>query len=395
MDQATDPVTGRPATPPLDSTRYSNDPEAIADDIRGTRAELDETIDALGAKLDPSRLVDQAKDAFASSARDAGTSMMESFKDSSFLDTIKENPLPAAAVGLSVAWFMSKMGEAESDRYRYERYRATGDPYYAPRPRTSYGASRRYAMYDDRMDGGFSGAPRATGGSDDESLADKASDAFDTAKDKASDAVGAVQDKASHLADSARDAVSGSADATRDRARHAGQQVGRYERQASSWLDRQMTANPLAIGAVALAAGALVGLSVPETDAEHRAFGSQADDVKRQIADVASDKVDTVKGAAQDVAREAKDKAASVADEAADKGKRVADDAGSRAEDVAGEAKNAAKKAEDEAKDRASSGSSASGGSMSSSSTSGASTSGTSASGSTMSGATTRDPNKP
>ena len=346
MDQATDPVTGRPAAPPLDSTRGSEDPEAIADDIRETRAEMDETIDALSAKLDPSRLVDQAKDAFTSSARDAGTSMLESFKDSSMLDTIKENPLPAAAVGLSVAWFLSKMGEAESDRYRDEQFRATGDPYYAPRRRMSYGTSRRYAAYDDdRSYGGLSTGRRFPGGSDDESLADKASGALDTAKDKASDAVDAIQDKASHLADSAREAVSGSADATRDRARHAGQEFGRYERQAASWLDRQMTANPLAVGAVALAAGALVGLSVPETDAEHRAFGSQADDVKRQLADVASEKVDTVKSAAQDVAQEVKDKASSVADEAANKGKSVADDATSRAKTVAGEAKATADKA--------------------------------------------------
>ena len=358
MDQGTDPVTGRPATPPVDVTQTSNDPEAIADDIRETRAEMDETIGALSAKLDPSRLVDQAKealtssakdagqsmtDAFTSAAKDAGQSVMESFKDSSFLDTIKENPVPAAAVGLSVAWFLSKMGEAETDRYRDERYRATGDPYYAPRRRAGYGTSRRYAMYDDDRsygDAAYRGDydRRAMDGSDDESVKDKASDALDTAKDKAS-----------HLVDQAKDALSGSADATRDRAHQTGQQLQRYERQAASWLDRQMTANPLAVGAVALAAGALVGLSVPETDAEHRAFGDQADDVKRQLAGVASEEMDKVKGAAQDVAQQAKEKAASVADEAADKGKSVADDATSRAKGVAGEAETTAKKAANEA----------------------------------------------
>ena len=377
MDQATDPVTGRPAAPPVDMTRGSRDPEAIADDIRETRAEMDETIDALSAKLDPANLVDQAKEVFSSSARDAGTSMMESFKDSSFLDTIKENPVPAAAVGLSVAWFLSKMGEAESDRYRDERYRATGDPYYAPRPRVRYGTSPRYAMYDDRAYGGPYDdrdpydARRFGGASDDESMADKASGALDTVKDKASDAVDAVKDKAGDLADSARDAVSGSADATRDQAHRARQQAGRYERQAASWLDRQMTANPLAVGAVALAAGALVGLSVPETDAEHRAFGDQADDVKRQLADVASDKVDTVKGAAQDVAQQAKDKASEVADEAADKGKDVADHASSRAKDVAGEAEDKAKQVSDKAASSGSTGSTPGSPSMAGSSTGG------------------------
>lgn len=349
MDQGRDPVTGRPATPPIDTTQASSDPAAIADDIRETRAEMDETIDALSAKLDPSRLVDQAKDALTSSAKDAGSSMVESFKDSSFLDTIKENPIPAAAVGLSVAWFLSKMGEAETDRYRAEQYRATGDPYYAPRPRYRTG----YAAYDRTMPSRYDaqyGAPYGAGNSgDDESIKDKASDALDTAKHKASDAVDAIEDKASHLVDSAKDALSGGADATRDRAHRTGQQFQRYERRAESWLDRQMTANPLAVGAVALAAGALVGLSVPETDAEHRAFGDQADDVKRQLADVASDKAEEVKGAAQDVAKKAEKKAASVADKASAKGKSVADDATSRAEKVVGSAESKAKKAANKA----------------------------------------------
>ncbi len=345
MAQGTDPVTGRPATPPIDTTRTSTNPDAIADDIRETRAEMDETIDALSAKLDPSRLVDQAKDAFTSSAKDAGESMMESFKDSSFLDTIKDNPIPAAAVGLSVAWFLSKMGESETDRYRAEQYRITGDPYYAPRRRAGYSAAR-YDVYDDDRYYSQRRAGMAGGsGQHDESMADKASDALDTAKDKASDAVDTVKDKASNLADSARDALSGSADVTRDRTRQAGRQIDRYEQRAASWLDRQMTANPLAIGAVALAAGALVGLSVPETDVEHRAFGDEADNVKNQLADVASDKAGDLKSAAQDVAETVGEKAQSVADEAAKKGKGVADDATSRAEKVVGEAEGAAKKA--------------------------------------------------
>ena len=354
MAQGTDPVTGRPATPPIDTTQTSTNPAVIADDIRETRAEMDETIDALSAKLDPSHLIDQAKDAITSSAKDAGSSMVESFKDSSFLDTIKDNPIPAAAVGLSVAWFLSKMGESETDRYRAERYRVTGDPYYAPRRRTGYGTSR-FDVYD--QDRYYSERRYAgmTGDQHDESLADKASDALDTAKDKASDAVDTVKDKASHLADSARDALSGSGDAARDRAHRAGQQIGRYERRAESWLDRQMTANPLAIGAVALAAGALVGLSVPETDVEHRAFGDEADSVKRQLADTASNKADQLKSAAEDVAETVGEKAQSVADKAAQKGKGVVDDAASRAKSVAGEAKGTAKKAANKATSKPSS----------------------------------------
>ena len=408
MDQGTDPVTGRTADAHIDTTRTSNNPRAIADDIRETRAEMDETIDALGAKLDPSHLIDQAKDAFTSSAKDAGTSMMDQLKDSSVLDTIKENPIPAAAVGLSVAWLLSKMGEKETERYRYERYQATGDPYYAPRrPRYAGGYAGEQAYGG--MGYGDTYAPRTTGaagaagyggttgygGGNDESLKDKASDALDTAKDKASDAVDAVQDKASDLASSTKSMASGAADGTRHFADDTGRQFRSAQRQAGSWLDHQMTANPLAVGAVALAAGALVGLSIPESDLEHQAFGDQADQVKGQIGNVAADKMDRVRDAAEDVTDEISDKAKSVADEAKAKGQDVADKAADEAKSVADDAKGTADKAAKEAKKKASnagsssgSGSKPTGGTsakfVGSTSTGGAATGGTKTGGSSM-----------
>lgn len=325
MDQGTDPVTGRPATPPVDTTRTSTDPDRIADDIRETRAEMNETMGAIGDKLDPHRLANEAKEAFASSAQDAGASLLHAAKDSSLMDTIKQNPIPAAAVGLSVAWFLSKMGESETERYRRERFAATGDPYYAPRRRYVPETYGDYAYRDYPSDGPY-GAARTSGS--DESLADKASDAFDSAKDTASD-----------LADQAKDAVTGSAHDARDRARGATQGAGRrlhqYEHQAASWLERQMYANPLAVGAVAAAAGALVGLSIPETTTEDRLLGEQAAAARDRLGNVAGQKLDQAKNAAQDVADEAASKAKSVGEDAKSKAKDVADDAQSKAKDVA------------------------------------------------------------
>lgn len=332
MAQGTDPVTGTPATPPTDVTQTSGKPREIAHDIRETRAEMDETLDAISSKLDPSHLIDQAKEAFTSSARDAGTSFLASVKDSSLFDTVKANPVPAAAVGLSLAWFLSKMGESESESYRRDRFEATGDPTYAPR------RVRGYSPYGDRpgdrsYGAGADGARSfgQDGGSNDgsgDSLTDKAGDALGTAKDKASDALGTVRDTAGDLAERAG-----------DQARGVGQQLQRYERRAESWLDQQMMQNPLAIGAVAVAAGALVGLSIPETDAEREAFGAQADAVKGRLADVAGDTIDQVKDAAEEVTSEAADKAKALGGEAKSKAQDVADDAASKAASVAGKAK--------------------------------------------------------
>ncbi|WP_420454269.1 DUF3618 domain-containing protein [Rubrivirga sp.] len=332
-------MTGRPATPPIDTTQTSDDPQAIADDIRETRAELDETISAIGSKLDPSHLVDEAKEMFTSTARDAGASMLDQVKSSSVLDTIKDNPIPAMAVGLSVAWFLSKVGETESDRYRHERYRETGDPYYAPRAR--YG--RGYDYGDSYA--GRSAPVRTYGSGDDESILDKAKDAASDAVDAVKDTASDLGDKASNVADRATDALGGATGAAGDHARGAGHQLQRFERRAESWLDRQMQQNPLAVGAVALAAGALVGLSVPETDAEDRLMGEQAQAARQRLSSAASTATERVTSAAQDVADQAADKAKSVGKEAEAKAKEVGDKAEDRVDTVADSAKDDLKKA--------------------------------------------------
>ncbi len=289
MAEARDPVARPPAGRPVDVTQTSDDPQAIAADIRETRAEMDETIDALGAKLDPSHLVEEAKGALTSKAHDlvdrasdaisGSGSMSDSLSSSRLVETVKHNPLPAAAVGLSVAWFLSKLGESETNRYRRERYAATGDASYAPR-RDPYGSS------SDRH------VRSLSDGSDNESLTDKASDAASTAKDKAAGLADRLGDAASDAGDRVSETASHLTREAKDKAHGAVDSLQHAEQRAESWLDHQMRSNPLSVGAVALAAGALVGLSIPESDAEDRLMGERAGRLKEQAAQVAREKAD-------------------------------------------------------------------------------------------------------
>ncbi len=105
----------------------NKDPREIERDIDHTRAEMSETLDALGTRFQPDYIKEQAKDAIRSTARDAGTTM---------LDTIKENPVPAIIAGLSVGWLVAKGGESERDRY--DRMRYEDDYYRRSLPRVSY-----------------------------------------------------------------------------------------------------------------------------------------------------------------------------------------------------------------------------------------------------------------
>jgi ElaB/YqjD/DUF883 family membrane-anchored ribosome-binding protein len=270
-------------------------PVDIERDIDHTRAEMSETLDAIGARFQPDYIKEQAKDALRSTARDAGSTM---------LDTVRDNPVPAIIAGLSIGWLVAKGGESERDRYHRERYE---DDYYRrygryPAPRTRYRAGYRTG-YDDRYGAyDYDEHERSSG---DRSVTDRAGDKAAQAKDKAGDLADRATDRAQDFADDAR----------------------HYGRRAENWLERQMNESPLAMGAVALAAGALVGLAVPETRKEDEWMGRPSDRLKHQAKQAAEEKLDQAKRVAEATAEEAKDKAKDVAEDAKDEAKDLAESA--------------------------------------------------------------------
>ena len=272
--------------PPLSETYTAagKEPEQIHDDIRHTREEMSETIDALGARLEPEYLKDQAVQAVRSTAHDAGTRM---------IDTLKENPLPTAIAGLSIAWLFMKAGDSDRHRVEIERYDREYSQRYRQWPDTRYTDYRRYPAYYAQA-----GTSESRGGNG-HHLADQA-------KEKAS---------------AAKESVGHAADQVGDQVREWGHDAQAVGRNASNWLERQMNANPLAVGAVAVAAGALVGLAVPETEAENQWMGAQSDRLKDRAGEMANQKIDQAKEVAGRVADEAKEDAKDLADTAQEEAK--------------------------------------------------------------------------
>ena len=284
---------------PADPARSGNynpiakDPADIQRDIQHTRAEMTETVDAITARFEPEYLKEQAKDVVRSTARDAGSSM---------IDTIKDNPVPALLTAVGIGWLLTQ-GASGSDRDRrdYEEhyFRIYGR---YPDYRRAYVTLRDPQYGQGGHDGGHDGG---------RSMGDRASDAADHARNRAGDAVEGARQKAGDLADRAG-----------DRLHEAEEQAAYYGRQATSWLQSQVNRNPLGVGAAALAAGALVGMAVPETDAENRLIGEQAEKVKREAKSAAEEKLDQAKTVASRVADEAKDKAEDVAQKAKSEAKK-------------------------------------------------------------------------
>jgi ElaB/YqjD/DUF883 family membrane-anchored ribosome-binding protein len=319
-------VTGTPRTAdddfgarsPASSGDYSardKRPEEIHRDIRHTRAEMSETLDELGHRFSPHYIKEQVKDSVRSTAHDARRTM---------IDTIRDNPVPALIAGLSIGWLIARGGRSDHrDRDYYDDHDYYGNRYYGGRysDRGYYGGS-----YDSRSyrEGGGRGSERYYSGGE--------YYPYDERYDESGES---LADRAGNMAHEARERVSDAADEAWDQAREAGYRVQetaeeawrygrRYGRRATNWLEDALEQNPLAAGAVALAAGALVGLAVPETRQEHRLMGETSDRLKDRVQDVAEEKFEQARAVAEKTLDEAKDHAEDLADEARDRAGDVA-----------------------------------------------------------------------
>lgn len=97
-------------------------PEAIRVEIEETRVELGETIDAIQERLSPAHLKEQAKEtvreATVGKAEQAVSGATDTAKGlgATMLETIKQNPLPAALAGIGLGWLVMKSRSGGSGR---------------------------------------------------------------------------------------------------------------------------------------------------------------------------------------------------------------------------------------------------------------------------------------
>ena len=233
----------------------------IRAEIEETRLEMGGTLNELGGRLEPAHLVEQAKE----NVREATIGRVEETAkgiSDMVMETIKRNPVPAAlaGAGLALLWAnRSKGTESGSDSYR-----------------SGYGyQSRPASMYEPQ-------------GND---IGSKAKDAASTVGGAVGGAVGTAADSAQHVTGEVI-----------DRAGETAQQVG--------WkLESFMQANPLAVGAIAIGAGALIGSIVPETPKERELLG----DASRQVGTVVRDTVDQATAQADETLDRAEEKISSPA----------------------------------------------------------------------------------
>jgi ElaB/YqjD/DUF883 family membrane-anchored ribosome-binding protein/gas vesicle protein len=238
-------------------------PQEIEREIERTRERMSDNIDALGDKLSPDNLKQQAKDAIAGKAQDVVANVGDHARQtgSRVVEFITENPLPVAAVTLGAIWLftMRKGSQGEVSGDRMARFAYTGP---------------------ERREIGRPGLGRR--------LMDRAESVRHT-----------VGDKAHHASERAGELTH----EVQERAGELGSSAKERARDARGGLERMMQENPLALAAGAAVIGLALGMLLPETEPEHRAMGSTRD----QLADRVSNVAGRVKDAAVEAGREVKD----------------------------------------------------------------------------------------
>lgn len=321
----------------------SDDPDVIRRQIDYTRVQLAETINSIGERLSPENLIEQAK----SSAREATVGRIKDMTyeanrrvegvSNSLGQTVRENPLPVAVIGLGLGWlWLANRSNRESYRAEGYGYRSGGYRYYEEMERGRHMDEARERMGDAaaaveskaaEVKNRVSGTAHQVG----ESIGDAAQRAGETVTDTAQRMGETISETASRVGEGVGDTaqrVSQTAETVQDRAGEAAgrarEEAARLRRQAE-WRTQvamnrtkqsfwgTMEENPLAIGAVLAIAGAAVGASIPASDYENRLLGETRDRLVGEAKVRAQDAVERVQSVVEETQRaavtEAKDAA--------------------------------------------------------------------------------------
>lgn len=275
---------------------YAKNPEQLRASIEETRTEMARTLGALQDKLAPARLkqelknwgaenYDEAKHALRNATIGKVEHMANRANDSfieargSFVETIRQNPIPAAITGIGIAWLLMNRKSAPRSRLPYQESRFDYD---------------ERLDYDDRI-GVQDTHAELSHESKLQSAKNRVGEVSYDVKERAGNIVHHASDKAGELRNIARDKM----DYLAERARYGKDRV-------ESGFETTLRDNPLALGVIAIAIGAAVGMALPRTRKEDELMGSARDQMLNKASTAARDALDKVKDVAEAKTDEAK-----------------------------------------------------------------------------------------
>jgi hypothetical protein len=266
---------------------------AIRADIERTRERLGATVEALGAQLNPSNLKQRVKD----SVREATIGKVQHMASNTtekitetgrgLAQVIRDNPLPAAVAAAGLGWLiLSSRDQRETRRF------AGVDPY----------------EFGNRSEPGQS------------RVRETVRNVADTVADKAHDLTERAGDATQRVVEKARE----TGELVAEKADAAVQRVQQTTRNSTRRIGNQFEDTPIGMGAVALALGLAIGMSVPSTRREAALMGDARDKLldktRERVADTADRVERVVERALPEVKNVVRDAAREVREAARDEG---------------------------------------------------------------------------
>ena len=278
--------------------------DLIERDLAQTRARMDARLDDLQERLSPGRVLDELVTYFrGSEGADFGRNLMAS---------VQQHPLPAALTGIGLTWLMASsttVRTAPTPTAQSPGHSAGTNEDLELRVLTAGGEV--YRLSDESEDDHRARVDDARGKvlglkrqAEDtaESFGKKITDALDSAKQAATEKLHDLRDSAAETVDRVKESAT----------QATGQRLDGMQ-QATAGLVSALTGNPVALGALGLMMGAVLGALVPQSEAEEAALGGLASQARK---------------AATDAAQQVADKSGEIAQKVVDAGLESAQDHG-------------------------------------------------------------------
>jgi Protein of unknown function (DUF3618) len=363
------------------STRYDTNPgsksaEEVQREVRESRAEVEQTLEAIQQRLSPGQVFDQAVDYMRGSG---GQEFLRNLGA-----TVRDNPVPMVLMGTGIAWLMLS-GPRDRRRYEYEDddFGDYAEGHYGAGdyPAGYYPAGDYEPEYDEDIVtaggplGGEAAGGQAEGGQAEgtagTAFAKRAKETAEAARRKArqlgasgeADVQGlseagresghdwgagarstarewsagarSAAARARRFGAGARERLGETGDYVRRGAHDAQARAGYYGRRVRRGFLDTLHEQPLVLGALGLAVGAAIGAALPATETEDEWMGDTRDRLKDRAARLSREQVEKAKAAgraAYETALEEADRqgltpegAMAAADAAVHKAERVAE----------------------------------------------------------------------
>jgi ElaB/YqjD/DUF883 family membrane-anchored ribosome-binding protein len=260
MDEATNQISA--------AADSDENPEQIRAGIEDTRAEMSQTINEIQERLSPEHLMGQAKEA----VRDATIGKVESVVET-VSETISEVTEPARQMAGRAGNAIKEVGTTVADKI-----------WKNPIPVALIGLGVGMLVVRNFSNGGTTTAPRPSlpNRRSNYALGDvgNAGDLRQTQQSMGASTLNQVKETATDLASRAKDSASA----------------------VSTRFGEVLRENPLAVGAVAVAAGTAIGLVLPSTRLESEYIGDTGEKIVDKVEDVARDALGKVQDAAKQMA---------------------------------------------------------------------------------------------